>query len=340
ASAIALSETTKMTGRELISAIAIGNEIACRVGSVASGQFHKRGLHPTGLFAPFGVAYLAAKVLDLSEAETASAAGIVGSFASGLLECWVDGTESKFLHAGWAAQGGITAAHLARRGITGPPRVFEGRFGLFESHLQDPNASPDYGRIRDDLGMHWESRNSSFKPFPAAHVLHPYIDAALRLVREQGINAGNIEEIRCPVAEFIVPIVCEPVAEKQAPRTTAHGRVTLQYTLAEAICRGELGREAYQEEALGDPEILGLASRVRHYVDPQFPGPGRFKGAVEVRLKDGRFLLEVEEHTRGSRENPMSYEELRAKFDDNSRAFLNRDQQDNVARTIARLETL
>ena len=67
----------------------------------------------------------------------AQAAGICGSFASGLLQCWVDGTQTKFLHPGWAAQSGITAAVLAREGTTGPAEVFEGRFGLFASHLQD-----------------------------------------------------------------------------------------------------------------------------------------------------------------------------------------------------------
>ena len=70
---------------------------------------------------------------------------------------------------------------LARSGATGPGRVFEGRWGLFASHVQDQSAHRDFSRIHTGLGEHWESRNSSFKPFPAAHVLHPYIDAALRL---------------------------------------------------------------------------------------------------------------------------------------------------------------
>src|ERR1700722_12580399 len=181
AAALALSEFTTVSGRDLITAIAIGNEISCRVGSVASGQFHKRGFHPTGLFATFGAAYLAGKLLGSDADAMARAAGIAGSFASGLLECWVDGTQTKFLHPGWSAQSGITAALLARSGVTGPAQVFEGRWGLFASHVQDPNAHRDFARIDHRLGQHWESRNSSFKPFPAAHVIHPYISAVLRL---------------------------------------------------------------------------------------------------------------------------------------------------------------
>ena len=118
AAALALSETAPVTGRDLITAIALGNEIYCRVGSVSSGELHKRGFHPTGLFATFGASYLACRLLGVDVDAMARAAGIAGSFASGLLECWVDGTQTKFLHPGWAAQSGIIAALLARAGTT------------------------------------------------------------------------------------------------------------------------------------------------------------------------------------------------------------------------------
>jgi 2-methylcitrate dehydratase PrpD len=341
AAALALAETAPVTGRELIAAVAIGNEISCRVGSVASGQFHKRGFHPTGLFATFGSAYLASKLLGLDARQMAQAAGICGSFASGLLQCWVDGTQTKFLHPGWAAQSGITAAVLAREGTTGPAEVFEGRFGLFASHLQDMTGKlADFGRISDALGTHWESSNSSFKPFPAAHVLHPYISAILRVKHQHGVRAADVEEIECPVTEFIVGIVCEPTHEKFAPASDSHGRVSLQYSVAEALVHGSLGKNAYRPESLRNPEILALARRVRYRIDPEYPGPGRFKGEVRVRLKDGRTLHELEEYNRGSAENPMSYEEIRAKFDENASGFLSAVRREKLARCIMALETL
>jgi 2-methylcitrate dehydratase PrpD len=341
AAALALSEIAPVSGRDLITAIALGNEISCRVGSVASGQFHKRGFHPTGLFATFGSAYLASKLLGLDAHQMAQAAGISGSFASGLLQCWVDGTQTKFLHPGWAAQSGITAAVLAREGTTGPAEVFEGRFGLFASHLQDTTGKlANYGRIADDPGTHWESRNSSFKPFPAAHVLHPYISAILRLRSRHGIAAADVELIECPVTQFIVGIVCEPTAEKFAPASDSHGRVSLQYSLAEALTHGALGKNAYRSESLRNREILALARRVRYHVDPAYPGPGRFKGEVRITLKDGRTFHELEEYNRGSAENPMSYEELRAKFDENASGFLSASRRDKLARDIRNLETL
>src|SRR4029079_673744 len=142
--------------------------------------------------------------------------------------------------------------------------------------------------ITSGLGPQWDRRNSSFKPFPAAHVLHHCIDILLRLRAAHGTRPSDVLSIECPVAEFNVSIVCEPVAEKTAPATEAHCRVCLQYTLAEALVRGELGRTAYTDANRTDPEILALAKRVTYRVDPDFPPPGRFKGALTMRLADGR----------------------------------------------------
>ncbi len=198
AMALALAETRAVSGRDLILAVALANEIACRVGSVVPGQFHRRGFHPTGLFAPFGIAIGAGRLLGLTSEQMTWAAGIVGSLAAGLLECWVDGTQTKFLHSGFAAQNGIHAAMLAQAGATGPPRVLEGRFGLFASHLQDASLPKAFGRVVDDLGTRWDSRDASFKPFPAAHVLHPYIDLVLRLREQHGIRPGRRAVDRLP----------------------------------------------------------------------------------------------------------------------------------------------
>ena len=339
ASALALAETLNLSGRQVITAVALSNEIACRVGSVAPGQFHRRGFHPTGLFAPFGTTYLAGTLLELSEEQLVNAAGIVGSFAAGILQCWVDGTDSKYLHSGWAAQSGIVAALLGRAGTTGPRAVFEGRFGFMASHLPDPNTPRDFARITEGLGVAWESRRSSFKPFPAAHVIHPYIDALLRLRQRHAIDPASVREIACPVAGYIVPIVCEPVAEKRRPKSDSHGRVSLQYTLAEAMHAGRLGKNAYQSSALENPEILRLADSVTFSVDPTFPGPERFKGQVKVTLHNGAVYEAIEEYNRGSPENPMSSADLVAKFEENAAGVLAPVQVKRLVNAIFGLES-
>ena len=339
AAALALAEAQGLSGREVILGVAIGNEIACRIGCVAPGRFHKLGFHPTGLFSPFGIAFAAGRMLGLEAAQLAHAAGIVGSFAAGLLECWVDGTQSKFLHPGWAAHGGIVAAQLAAGGCTGPAAVFEGRFGLLASHLQDPAQPRDFTRITNGLGSLWETRNASFKPFPAAHVIHPYLDAILRLRREHAIEPRQVVRIEAPVAAWYVPIVCEPRAEKLRPRSDSHGRVSMQYSLAEALHHGRLGRDAYAPESLENPEILRLAACVELPVDPAWPGPEQFKGAVTLTLADGTVLRTVEEHNRGSARNPMSPAELLAKFEDNATALLPASQARAVAERVLALDT-
>jgi 2-methylcitrate dehydratase PrpD len=337
---LALADARQISGRDLILGVALANEISCRIGSVAPGQFHRRGFHPTGLFAPFGIAVGAGRLLALTSEQATWAVGTVGSLAAGLLECWVDGTQTKFLHSGFAAQNGLHAAMLAQAGATGPPRVLEGRFGLFASHLQDAALPRAFGRVVDELGTRWDSRDASFKPFPAAHVLHPYIDLVLRLRDQHGIRPEDVQSIDCPVAEFNVSIVCEPVAEKVAPATEAHGRVCLQFTLAEALARGQLGRSAYSEDARHDPEILALARRITYHVDPAFPPPGQFKGAVRVTLNDGRVFDEVEEYNRGSAQNPMTADDLRAKFHDNASGVLPADQRTRLVDAVTRTDGL
>jgi 2-methylcitrate dehydratase PrpD len=252
----------------------------------------------------------------------------------------VDGTDTKFLHSGWAAQSGIAAAMLAKAGVTGPPKIFEGRFGLFASHLQDPAIPTRLDRIVDRLGEYWESRHASFKPFPTAHVLHPYVSAILRVRHQHGITHDRIASVECPVAEFNVSIVCEPVAEKVAPASRAHCRVCLQYTLAEAVYTGELGKNAYGDSTRLNPDVLALARKVGYHVDSSYPGPGRFKGAVRVTLTDGRVIDEIEEYNRGSAQNPMTDDELRAKFDDNTSGYLSAAERDRLVDAITRAQEL
>lgn len=338
--ALALAERHGLAGREVLSAVAVGNEISCRIGVVAPRQFHKRGFHPTGLFAGFGVSYLAAHAMHLDAGQAANAAGIAGSFAAGLLECWVDGTQSKYLHPGWAAHSGIHAARLAGAGATGPREVFEGRFGLFHSHLGDDAASCDYQRASEGLGSHWESRGASLKPFPAAHVIHPYIDAILRLRERHGIDPAAVARIDVPVAGYIVPIVCEPLDEKLRPASASHARVSMQYTLAEALFAGRLGKDSYGDALRTDPAVLALAEKVICTVDERYPGPEQFKGEVRIRMTSGDVFETVEEHNRGSRENPMSDNEIERKFRENLGNILSAERQDRILDLVHGLERM
>ena len=120
ATALAVGEMVNASGEQVLTAIAAGNELTCRIGLVAPQQFHKVGFHPSGVIGTFGTAFTAAKLLGMTPLQMRNAAGIAGSQASGILACWEDGTQSKFLHPGWSALSGIAAALLARADYTGP----------------------------------------------------------------------------------------------------------------------------------------------------------------------------------------------------------------------------
>ena len=337
AAALAAGELARASGVDFLAAVAGGTELTCRIGLVAPGQFHPRGLHPTGIIGTLGATYAAARLSGLSARDATTAIGHAGSFASGLLACWEDGTDTQFLHPGWAAHSALAAVAFAQAGLSGPARVFEGRFGLFRSHVQDGDYKPDFERMTDGLGSEWESRNMSFKPYPAAHVIHPFLDAILYLHREEQLRADQVSAITVHIAAYMIPVVCEPVAEKVAPLTPAHGRVSLQYSLAEALYHGRLGGDAYAEATIRDPAILALARKIRFEVDPDAPGTERYKGWVTVETADGRRLERVEDHNWGSRERPMTADDVRAKFRDNAGKAM---PPDRVAAIIDAVERL
>lgn len=320
AAALALAEQHGIAGRDALLAIALGTELTCRFGVVAPGQFHRNGFHPTGIFGALGATCTTARLLKLDAAATVNALGIAGSFGSGILECWTDGTATQFVHPGWSAQAGIAAAALAQAGMTGPATVLEGRFGLFASHVQDKTVTRDFERATRGLGALWESRNASFKPYPCAHIIHSFLDALLKLRAEHGLTGDEVESIECPVAAYMTGVMCEPREEKLNPPNDTRARVSLQWSMAEAMQRGRLGGDAYSADSLKDPAIAALARRVSYRIDETAPGTERYKGWVVVRTKDGRSFEKVQDSNHGSPADPMTPAEIRAKFAENAAA--------------------
>ena len=338
--ALTLGEKLGLSGENAIVTIAGGNEIGCRLGVVAPGAMHKVGYHATGVIGTMSATYVASRVLELTPEQTRNAVGIAGSQAAGIMECWSDGTWSKFLHPGFAAHNGMLAANLAKCAFTGPATVFEGRFGLYHSHIQDKDAQFDFARMTGQLGKKWESRDISFKPYPTAHFIHSFLDAALYLVKHAGLKASDVKSIMCPIAPHMIPIVCEPVHEKIKPATDWHGRISLQYSVAEAVYLGRLTGRSYAPESLANKEILALAAKVGYRLDTEAPGRDQFKGWVIVETNDGRRLERVEMYNRGSAELPMSADDIKDKFRDNASFMLKPDRIEAVVKRVDELERM
>jgi 2-methylcitrate dehydratase PrpD len=334
--ALAAGQLAKASGKAVLTAAIGGAEITCRIGCVTPSAFHKRGFHPTGVIGTFGSALISGRLLGLDAVQLQNALGIAGSQASGILEFFSDGSFAKQLHPGWAAHSGIIASYLASEGFTGPATVLEGRYGLFATHLGPGSYSMD--RVVEKLGAEWICTKTSFKPYPCGHVVHPFLDAILSLYKDEGLRADDVVRITCPIAEWMLPIMCEPREVKLVPETDYHAKFSFPYTVAAALYFGRLGVEAFTDEAIRNQDILALARRVVNEVDPTAPDPSRFKGWVIVETKSGKRFERVVENNWGSESNPLSATDVRQKFRDNARLVLDDKKIEQVLSMTDRLE--
>jgi 2-methylcitrate dehydratase PrpD len=312
--AFALGESLNADGRAILTAIVAGSELTARLGAMAPGAFHDHGYHATGVVGAIGAAITAGKLLALSPEKLQNAIGIAASQAAGLAECFSDGTWTKRLHPGWAAHCGIAAAQLADCGFTGPAKSLDGDRGLFNAHLG--RANHPYDRITSDLGETWLCTQSSFKPYPCGHLIHGYIEAAYLLREETGVRADEIRSITCPIAPWVMPMVCEPRAEKVAPATEAQAKISLFYCVAAAFILNRIDLDAFVPAAIDDPRIAELAQKISCAGDPDAP-QDQSKGWVIAETTHGRRVESVVKNGLGSAANPMSDDEVRRKFRDN-----------------------
>jgi 2-methylcitrate dehydratase PrpD len=341
--AAALAEARGATGRELLTAVIAGNEIVTRIGMATPGAFHARGFHPTAICGIFGATAAAARLSGLSVRDTASALGIAGSMASGLFAYLDDATATKPIHPAWAAHGALVAARLAALGAEGPPGVLEGRFGLYHAFV---DTRIDLEPQLTDLGERWETPRIAFKAFPACHFIHGSLGATASLGDE--VDPDEVEDILVTVPEAGVSLVLEPAESKVAPRTEYEGKFSLQYSTAAMLVNGSVGLATYTPEALADERVLGLARKVRYETKEYTSYPAAFPGGVRIALRNGRTLEADFPYQLGAPENPMSGEQVRAKFrenaalaagsfDDLERAVLELDRRDDLHAVLSML---
>lgn len=336
---LALGEAQSISGEKALTLVAIGNEINCRLGCVLPGAFHEFGFHPTGVLGALTAALLASRMLDVDTTCAVNAMGIAGSQASGILEAYEDGSWSKTLHAGWAAHAGAVAGLLAQSGFTGPRSVLEGRFGIYRSFLHGEHHRLAFDRATDGLGQHWVQLDSSFKPYPCAHAIHAFVDVALALRDEHAFEVGEITRIEALVAEHFVPMICEPWAAKIRPRTPTHARASLPYAIAVALVHGELSPEHYTPDAIVDPSVLAVAEKITYELDPDAPPSTQYQGIVKIATMGGDCYRGILEHNRGSRENPMTRDELLNKFHRCGRT-LSKRRRTSIIKAIDTLENM
>src|SRR6201995_4512907 len=226
---LAACEGHNADGRMALIGIAVGTGVLCRLSLVVPKAVHKAGFHPTAIFGAMGAAAGVGAALGLNAKQIVDALGIAGSMAGGIIEYLAEGSWTKRMHAGWAAQSGIRAALMAQHGFAGPRTVFEGVHGLFHGFAHTTHG--DYEALTGDFGARWVTDTLAFKPYPCGTMAQPYIDCARRLAG-RGVAPQDIKEIVCEVAEGTVHRLWEPLASKQSPANGYAAKFATPYLLA------------------------------------------------------------------------------------------------------------
>ncbi|MBM7512490.1 2-methylcitrate dehydratase PrpD [Nocardioides cavernae] len=347
--ALAAAEHVGATGEQTVRAIAVGLEVAVRLGMagyderLGNSVFFEHGQHATSITGAMGSAVAASLLHGADERGVVDALGLTASMASGVIEANRTGGTVKRLHCGLAAQAGVTAAQLVRRGFTGPPTVLEGRFGFFEAWLHGrffasavtDGLDPD-GRCRD-----WSVPGIFFKPYPANHFTHAAIDAGLAF-RARGVRPEQVSSITVGVASAVIRTIGQPIEVKRAPATGYQAQFSGPYAVVAGLLGGSglgLGLDDFTDDLARDPRRRALMARVEVVADPRCDAiyPHQLPAVVTLRTTSGEELVEEVLTNRGGPARPLSDDELAVKFADNVAARLAPPAADAVRRSVADL---
>ena len=297
---LALAELKPVSGRDLILAFVLGQEVECRIGLAISPQHYNKGWHITATCGVFGAAAGSGKLLALSPAQMVWALGTAATQAAGLCECL--GTPAKSVGVGNAARNGLWAALLAEKDFAGPAEPLNGRQGYYHALGETPKLSA----LTDDLGESWEIMPTSYKPYPCGFVMHPAIDCVLDWRRE---NPSAVVDK--------VVVTGNPLMATRADRpnisTGRESQVSVQHAVAAALTFGKAGLEQFTDACVKDPAVRTLRGKVEVLRDEKY---STVAAAVEITTANGETHYLVEHAARGSDTNPMSDRDLEEKLRD------------------------
>ena len=298
---LALSKAMKLGGRQALTAILKGSEVAFRVGR-AAGPSHYKIYQNTATCGPYGSACAAGLLLGLDASELVHALGNAGTQSSGLWEYRETGASTKQLHAGRAAEAGVIAAQLAQRGFTGPLRILEGARGFFKAACPDANPAAVLRGPDDD----WALKGMSIKPWPSSRHTHPAIQAALGVASE--VRGRAIEKVDVQTYQAAVDL-----CGKGTVANPHQGKSSIQYCVAAALTDGSMSGGAYEHAAFQRYQPLIARVSVRAAEPYASAYPKAWGARVSVVLQDGASASFGCENVKGDPEAPMSESEMTAK---------------------------
>lgn len=325
-SALAVAEERRITGRDLLAAVAVGLEVSCRLGrGMDIGALRRNGWHSPGVIGPIGSAAAVGRVLGLGRAEMRDAFGIAGSQASGTMAHW--STPTVKFHQGRAALSGLIGATLAQQGFrSGADVVGSSDGGILATY----STGGDPQRMTSSLGSEWELMQIGVRRWPAGAALQGIIDSVLALLGDSDLLAADIEsaEVRLPTRAFAAHRHIEW-------NHTLEAQLSVRYIVGALIQRQRMSLELFRTEALHDPVISSFARTAVTVVEDTDLVPG--EGSVRLRLRDAR-SVEHSYHLNGPLEPKLSDDLVVAKFRDAAEGIFAAEQIDMLLDGLTRFD--
>jgi 2-methylcitrate dehydratase PrpD len=325
---LAAAEQYGAPAHEIILATVIGYDIMCRIAAGGHPATARRGWHNTPTAGVFGAAAAVSKLLGLDAARTRDALGLAGSFSSGVREYVEEGAEVKRLHPGKAARDGLICAEFAKRGITGPRRILEGRQGFASTHA---GGEMKWDRMMLALGERYEIENVYFKPYPCCRHYHSIVDGICALRDEVRFDPGAVKHIHIGLYASGV----NGHDHKHADNLL-DAQMSAPVAAALAVVDGVLAAHHFLPESIERPQVQRLIELCATVLDDECERiyPGRRSGYVRIDLADGRSLEKRVLDPKGEGVNPMSDEDLKRKFFVNCEPVIGKDGCERLLEAI------
>ena len=325
--ALGAAEAGGVNGKAYLLAAAVGSEVMARVSSATNPAMRDRGFHSTATCGVFGAAAAAASAEGLSPAGTASAFGIAGAHAAGLMEMYGPSMQKR-MNPGPAAQNGVVAARLARRGYTGADTIFEGERGVLRAFADGGNPEALVEGLDSEYPVRIE-----YKAYACARPIHNAVDCALLL---RGRLAGRFPEIR-EMMIFRHPAWAR-YHQIASPRSHHEAQVSLNHAVAVAFVEGAAFLDQFQEDFLAHPEVQRLSRMLQFHEDPGLPRGVSCR--LRVTLASGESLEAQVDYPKGSLQNPMTPEDHWRKFQSLAGARFSAARLEEIRDTVGHLEDL
>jgi 2-methylcitrate dehydratase PrpD len=322
----AYASANKVTGRDFVHAFILGFEAESRIGNAVYPAHYDVGWHITGTAGVFGAAVAIGKLIGLNEQQMIWAIGLAATQAAGLREMF--GSMAKSFHPGRAAQNGYASALLAQAGFTSGERGLEGPRGFAAVQA----AKYDLSKITAGLGVDFDLRANTYKPFACGIVNHPTIDGAIQIHREHKLSPESIRAVRLRVAPLVLDL-----CNQQNITRGLQGKFSVYHGAALGLVRGKAGIREYTDQAVNDPAIKRVRESATAVADPSLTED---QANIEVELVTGEKLSRFVEQSLGNIHRPMTNQQLDEKFRDQAVLALPAEQVEKVIELCWRIDQL